>query len=129
MIRAIDYVSEEAKTQAQTQALGALMNSFTDEMAKGLMAAVQSGQIKEWDDPESFEELQNKLLESLKAANWTEVAAFSTPRNPRNGPSPLLVFGDRMAMPPEKPGGNGGWGQAPTRSSRIPRNIWIQINQ
>lgn len=77
MIRSIDFVSAEAKTQAQTQALGALMNGFTDEMAKELMGAIQSGKIEKWDDPESTEKLHEKLLGSLKTANWVEVAGLA----------------------------------------------------
>jgi len=76
MIRSINYVPEEAKKQAETQALGALMNKFTDEMAGKLMSGVAEGKTG-WDDPDGFEKLQAQLLENLKLADWVDVACLA----------------------------------------------------
>lgn len=76
MIRAINFVSEEAKKQAETQALGSLMNAFTDKIVEKLIDGVSEGKSG-WDDPESADRLHNQLLENLKKADWVDVAALS----------------------------------------------------
>jgi hypothetical protein len=76
MIRAINYVPEEAKKQAETQALGSLMNVFTEKMVQRLMEGVSKGKTG-WDAPESMEKLRESLLVNLKAADWVDVATIA----------------------------------------------------
>ena len=73
MIKSINYVPEEAKKQAETQALGSLMNAFTEKMVQRLMEGVAKGKTG-WDSPDSAERLRECLLVNLKAADWVDVA-------------------------------------------------------
>lgn len=76
MIKSINFVTEEAKKKAEVEALGQLINVFSEEVAQSLMAKIHEGKIKNWDDPVSFEDIQGQMLESIKAADWVSVSAL-----------------------------------------------------
>ena len=73
MIKSSDFISDEAKQKAQLEAIGALMNSFTDAMFHKLTDKVISG-YKGWDNPNILETLKSKLADNINDQDWVDVA-------------------------------------------------------
>jgi len=76
MIKSINYISDQAKKEAELQALGELMNIFTDEMLKKLIYNVEKGKSG-WDSPEIIESLKNQLSNNINNQDWVDVANIS----------------------------------------------------
>ena len=76
MIRAVNFISDTAKREAEQQAIGALMNAFTDEMLHKLIDGLIMSNYGGWDNgtPESIESLKSKLADSINNQDWSDVA-------------------------------------------------------
>jgi hypothetical protein len=73
MIKATDFVPEEAKQAAQAEALSALLDTFAKEIGAGIFAKMQEGPIK-WDDIQLDEEIRRNLLTNFKNDDMVGVA-------------------------------------------------------
>jgi hypothetical protein len=75
MIRAVNYISETAKREAEQQAIGALMNAFTDGMVHELTSKLDTSYAG-WDNgtTESVETLKSRLADSINNQDWVDVA-------------------------------------------------------
>ena len=74
MIKATDFVSEDAKQKAQAEALGALLDVFAKEMGAKIFTKLQAGYTG-WDDPTMESVLKRKLLTNYENGDMVDVAA------------------------------------------------------
>lgn len=74
MIKATDFVSEEAKKAAEAEALGALPDAFAKEMGGKIFEKLQAGYTG-WDDATIETALKRKLLTNYENGDMVDVAA------------------------------------------------------
>lgn len=74
MIKATDFVSEEAKRAAEADALGALLDVFVKEVGSKIFTKLQAGYTG-WDDLRLAEEIKKKLLTNFQRGDMVDVAA------------------------------------------------------
>lgn len=76
MIKSTDFVTEEAKQKAQTDALGALLDAFVKEMGAKIFQKLQEGQTG-WDEVTNTNNLRKKLLTNFEKGDMVDVAALA----------------------------------------------------
>ena len=74
MIKATDFVSEEAKHAAEAEALGALLDVFVKEVGAKIFTKLQEG-YHGWDDPKNLDEIKKRLLTNYQKDDMVDVAA------------------------------------------------------
>jgi len=75
-IKSTDFVSDEAKRKAQTDALGALLDVFVKEVGAKIFTKLQDGYMG-WDDPKNRDLLRRKLLTNFEKDDMVDVAALA----------------------------------------------------
>ena len=75
MIKSEQYITNEIRKAAETEALANLMNSFSEKMFAKVMAKMQQG-YHGWDkkDPIMIELLNNRLSDNINRGDWIDVA-------------------------------------------------------
>lgn len=76
MIKTNNFISDEAKKDAETKAIGVLMNLFTDKMVEKLRKNLEKGKSG-WDDPSISDVLKTQLSDNINDADWVDVAVIS----------------------------------------------------
>ena len=76
MIKSTDFVSEEAKKNAETEALGALLDAFAKEIGGKIFTKMEAG-YSGWDDLQTANHLRKKLLTNFENNDMVDVAALA----------------------------------------------------
>lgn len=76
MIKSTDYITDEAKKEAQQDALGALLDAFVKEMGGKIFQKMEAGYFG-WDDERNLTMLQQKLADNMNKNDMVDVAALA----------------------------------------------------
>jgi len=76
MIKATDFISDDAKKEAEQQALGMLLDAFAKEIGGKVFQKLENG-YSGWDNPEMLDNLKKKLLENYQRGDMVDVAALA----------------------------------------------------
>ncbi len=74
MIKATDFISDEAKKTAQTEALGVLVDVFVKEMGADIFSNLEKGYAG-WDETKNADEIKRRLLTSFQNGDMVTVAS------------------------------------------------------
>lgn len=74
MIKSTDFIKEEAKRNAETEALGTLLDVFAKEVGAKIFEKLQKG-YSGWDDSLNEEEIKRRLLTNYHKGDMVDVAA------------------------------------------------------
>ena len=78
MIKSDQYITDEVRKAAESEALANLMNVFSEAMFSKVIAKMQQG-YHGWDkkDPMIIELLKNRLADNVNRGDWVDVANVS----------------------------------------------------
>lgn len=75
MIKATDFISDEAKKEAEQVAIAQLTGTFSEEIAKSILGNMEK--FKGWDSEQVVENLKHNLLERYQTGDMIGVATYS----------------------------------------------------
>ena len=78
MIKSEQYITNEVRKAAESEALANLMNTFSEAMFAKIVSKMQQG-YHGWDrkDPVIIELLKNRLADNVNRGDWIDVANVS----------------------------------------------------
>lgn len=78
MIKSDQYITDEVRKAAESEALANLMNAFSEAMFAKIVSKMQQG-YSGWDkkDPIMIELLKNRLADNVNHGDWIDVANVS----------------------------------------------------
>jgi hypothetical protein len=76
MIKTTDFISDDAKKEAEQIALGTLLDTFAKEMGQKIFLQMQKG-YQGWDKSEMIETLKQKLLTNFEKGDMVDVSILA----------------------------------------------------